>query len=174
MAITAVAVASTVGGFVTLNKSPRYGGGDGPLFSTVNGFIDKIVSGDVGVIDQLNQLRLNDADKVQWQLFWDQMVPIQPLTAAQIARIKQLDPTKTGLAPRTGSAIYADPKQTPPTLQEVAEGIDKIVQPSLSIRQEAPMVPNPVPQIGSMPLWLMIVLAAGAAWLFFRAVKKAG
>lgn len=154
-------------------KSPRYGGGDGPLYSTVNGFVDKIASGDLAVLQQLNTLRVSDADKAQWQLFWDQMVPIQPLTAAQVDLIKRLDPSKTAIIPRQGAAIYASPNSPPPTLQEVAAGLSKVLAPTTITRDSAtPPLSNPLPSVAAMPLWMLALLVGGAAFAVYKLVKK--
>lgn len=166
-----VAVASS---FIN-TKSPRYGGGDGPLYSTVNGFVDRVASGDLAVLQQLNTLRVVDADKVQWQLFWDQMVPIQPLTQAQVDLIKRLDPTKTGIVARRGTAIYASPSSTPPTLQQVAEGlVHAMDRPAGSVTTDSPplSVANPAAGLAALPLWALALLAGGAAWFVYKMVKK--
>lgn len=113
-------------GGITFSKSPRYGGGDGPLYSTVNAFVDRIATGDLGVIQQLNTLRRNDADRVQWEKFWRELLPQQPLTAQQSALIKQLDPSAPAIAPRTGTRVYASPgaavtPTAPPILRDIVE-----------------------------------------------------
>lgn len=169
-----VAVASS---FITLGKSPRYGGGDGPLYSTVNGFIDRIVSGDLAVINELNNLRVTGGTRgtvAQWALFWNQMVPIQPLTQAQVDLIKRLDPTKTGIVARKGAPIYAAPGQAPPTLQAVAEGVVKVLAPTTITKDSArPALANPLPAVaGGLPLWMLVLLVGGGAWLVYKIVKK--
>lgn len=166
---------------VSFGKSPRYGGGDGPLFSTVNGFADRVASGDVAVITQLNQLRRTDADKAQWQLFWDEMLPIQPLTAAQVRLIVSLDPTKSGLAPRTGTAIHAEPGTPVPTIQQVLQGIQHAVAPSQAAPAPAPSgaqspplasIGNPIPELAALPWWVLAVLAGVAGYAVYKMVKR--
>ena len=155
-------------------KSPRYGGGDGPLYGTVNGFIDTIVSGDLAVIERLNQLRTSDADKVQWQLFWDQMLPIQPLTQAQVDLIKRLDPSKTAIVPRRGTAIYASPNSTPPTPQQVAQGLVHVLEPTnvTTTQAQPPLSAPAAAAFGGMPLWMFLLLGGVAAWVVYKVVKK--
>lgn len=116
---------------IKLTKSPRYGGGDGPLYSTVNERLTRVARGDLAVIRELDQLRRTDADKVQWQLLWDTHVPLQPLTDAQRALIIQLDPSKAGVLPpaRYGPPVLADPNTAPPdplslALQPVQDALD--------------------------------------------------
>lgn len=114
----AVSAGSSLVSSLTSPKSPRFGGGDGPLFSTVNSFLTRVASGEVGVIDQLNTLRQTDTDKVQWQLLWATFVPLQPITAAQRARIVQLDGTMDGKLPPPsgpGTAVLASPNEQPPS-----------------------------------------------------------
>lgn len=84
---------STIGG-IFKPKSPRYGGGDGPMYSTINSYVDRIAQGDSTVIPKLNQLRKSDADKVQWQLFWDNDMVTQPMTDAQWQQVLSADPSK--------------------------------------------------------------------------------
>lgn len=87
-------IGTAIGGAIGIKgKSPRYGGGDGPLYSTVNAFIARIATGDVGVINQLNQLRKTDADAVQWQLFWSTDMLKVPMTSAQKEAVTRHDPT---------------------------------------------------------------------------------
>lgn len=97
-------------------KSPRYGGGDGPLFSTVNGFLTRIAQGDLQAIRDVDRLRHNDADKKQWQLLWDQHVPLQPMNDAQRQLVLQLDPSKAAILPaaRSGPPVLANPGEAPP------------------------------------------------------------
>ncbi len=116
MGLPVVMAASAVSSVVTFAKSPRYGGGDGPLYTTVNEFLTRVASGDLAVIRQLDQLRKTDADKVQWQLLWDRHVPLQPLTDAQRQLIVQLDPSKAGVLPpaRYGPPVLANPGEAPP------------------------------------------------------------
>ena len=107
-AVVGTIVGKLTGGLIK-PKSPRYGGGDGPLYSTVNSFIARIVTGDLGVIKQLDQLRKTDADKVQWSLFWNTDMLDQPLTPAQVQLIVQLDPSKAGLTAHSGTPIAVSP-----------------------------------------------------------------
>lgn len=182
MALAAVVgLASFAGGLIS-GKSPRFGGGDGPLYSTVNGFIDKIVAGDLGVIQTLNTLRVTGGErsgtKGNWQLFWDQMVPIQPLTKAQVDLIQRLDPTKTAIVSRSGPPIYADPRVPAPTLEQVLAGIAKVVAPTATPSGASPnpdlsaVARNPLPSVASMPLWMLVLLGGGAAWFVYKLVKK--
>lgn len=165
-----VAIADT---FVK-TKSPRYGGGNGPLYGTVNAFIDTVASGDLAVIEKLNTLRISDTDKAQWQMFWDQMLPIQPLTQAQVDLIKRLDPSKTGIVARKGLPIYASPTSTPPTLQQVAQGVVKVLEPTnLTTQQVTPPLSVPgATVVAGMPLWMFLLVGGLAAWFVYKAVKK--
>jgi len=181
MALGAVAIAQPLLGGITFAKSPRYGGGNGPLYSTVNGFSDRVATGDLGVIKQLDQLRKTDADKEQWQLYWDEMLPIQPLTQAQVDLIKQLDPTKSGLVAHRGSVIYAAPGVSPPDLQTVLSGIAKAVQGSTVTGQPQQGGTDDValsnafaslrPSTGGLPLWALTLLAVGVGFVVYKASK---
>lgn len=170
-----VPIAAKVAGGITLTKSPRYGGGDGPLYSTVNGMADRIATGDLAVIRQLDGLRKTDADKEQWQKFWDEMVPLQPLTEQQVALIKQLDPTKTGLTAHGGEAVHAQPGVTPPTLEQVLRGLAHVVEASDQTVRSAP-AGNPLSAVrastGGLPLWAVVALAGGLGYVVFKLVKK--
>jgi hypothetical protein len=168
------AVSSVVGGLLT-KGSPRYGGSDGPLFSTVNGFIDRVVTGDLAVLRQLDQLRKTDAGRVAWQKVWDEMVPIQPLTEAQVRLILQLDPSKSGLVAHGGSPIYAQPGVAVPSLQDVLQGIQHTVE---AVNRPAPPDPigNPLSIVrassGGLPLWVLVGGGALAAYFVYKAMKK--
>jgi hypothetical protein len=158
---------------VSFTKSPRYGGGDGPLYSTVNGFLDRIASGDLAVIRQLDSLRKTDVDKEQWQKLWDEMMPLQPLTDAQVALIKQLDPTKSSIIAHGGEVIHAQPGVAPPNYDQVVRGLIHVVE-----RSDPPTAPapgNPLSIVrsssGGMPLWFVLVLAAGAGYWLYKATK---
>lgn len=178
----AVTTLASIGPSISLKKSPRYGGGDGPLFSTVNGFADRIATGDLAVIRQLDQLRKTDADKEQWQKYWDEMVPIQPLTEGQVQLIRQLDPSKTGLVAHAGSAIYAQAGISPPSLDQVLRGIDHIVSPNAGVGSPAqgqegtPPLSNAFaifrPTSGGLPLWALLLIAGVGGYYVYKAIKK--
>lgn len=175
-----VPIASTI--VSRLHHSPRYGGSDGPLFSTVNGFSDRVASGDLAVIRQLDQLRKTDKAKVAWQKYWDEMVPIQPLTEAQVQLIRQLDPSKTGLVAHTGSAIYAQAGIQPPSLDQVLRGIDHVVSPNASVgspaqgQEGSPPLSNAFsflrPSSGGLPLWALLLIAGVGGYYIYKAIKK--
>lgn len=177
-AVTSIASALPI----TWGKSPRYGGGDGPLYSTVNAFLDRVATGELAVIRQLDGLRKTDADKVQWQKLWDEMVPLQPLTAAQVKLIQELDPSKSGLVAHGGDVIRAQPGVQPPTLDQVLRGIVHTVQakpdtgnPGTS-NDKTPALSNPMSALrastGGLPLWGVLLLAGVAGWAVYKAVRK--
>lgn len=183
MSLGSAKIATPIGNVgITFGKSPRYGGSNGPLFSTINGFSDRVASGDLAVIRQLDQLRKSDKDKAPWQKYWDEMLPIQPLTEQQVELIKQLDPSKTGLVAHKGAAIYAQPGISPPSLDQVLRGIDHVVTPNASTGQPAqgqegaPPLSNALsflrPSSGGLPLWALLVIAGVGGYYVYKAVKK--
>lgn len=126
---------------VTLTKSPRFGGGDGPLFSTVNGKLAQIAGGNNATVEEVDRLRKTDADKVQWQKLWDEYVPIQPLTAQQRQTISYLDPGKAGIVARApqgpGQPILASPGEAAPSpIQQVLSPIQAAIdQADATVRE---------------------------------------
>lgn len=109
------AVAKKISPGLFKKPSPRYHGG--PLYSTANGFLSRVASGDVGALRQLDQLRRTDKDKKAWQALWDEYVPVQPLSESQRSFILQADPSKAGSLPaaRTGAPVLANPGAAAPS-----------------------------------------------------------
>jgi hypothetical protein len=181
MALGHVAVSTPVGNVgVTFSTSPRFGvPKTGPLFSTVNGFADRIASGDMAVISQLDQLRKVDKDKVAWQIFWDEMLPLQPMTAAQVALVLKLDPSKTGLVARSGAPVYAEPNTPLPSQQQVLQGLSHAASPTLtpsagSGQPTNTALTNPMPALAALPWWMLALLVGGGAFAFYKLVLKKG
>ncbi len=105
--------------------SPRFEGG--PLVSTVNGFLQKIASGDLQVLRDLWRTATNQSEKhrKQWRDVWDQLMPQQPLTEAQRKLILQLDPSKSGVA--LGSTAFTEASGEVSPLSQAAEPLRSAV-----------------------------------------------
>lgn len=70
-----VAGVAAAGKLVSFKKSPRYGGGDGPLISTVNGFLARIAAGDASALREVDNARKSALrGRTQWQAVWSNEV----------------------------------------------------------------------------------------------------
>lgn len=151
-------------GGLLAKKSARYGGGDGPLYSTVNGFFQRVYAGDIAVINQLNQLRRTDADKQQWQQFWDTDMLTAVTTAAQRSLIVQLDPTKANAFPAVASNVKLTPDGPKPAGSQPFQIADLPALPNFTgslpgpVQEAAAQVAAAVGTTSSTITWIALAL----------------
>lgn len=175
-----IGAAAAVVGSLFSSKSARYGGGDGPLYSTVNGFLARANSGALDVIEQVNSLRKTDADRVQWQLFWDTDLYRANLSLEQRALMSRLDPSKTAGTPKAAAAEL--PAQTaaaqaasaqPSIVDKIGSAVTQLLGGSSGTPALQPAgtstEPPREPGMISAPAWFLPAVGAGfAVWLFTR------
>lgn len=89
--------------------SPRYM--NGPLVSTVQGYLTKVQQGDLQAIRELNRIRTdpNEKDRTAWQSVWDNLLPQVGLNSPQRSLIASLDPSKAYLTRGDQPAISQMP-----------------------------------------------------------------
>lgn len=143
----AIATAASQSGLLNIKftKSDRYlspgqttkDASKGPLMGTLQSFLTRVANGDVAVLNEWNDARKR---VVGWQNAWQHELPKFPLTAAQYARVKQLDPS----LPVTQIPVVAGPGQTPSPIP---------VPPTSSAPSPVP-APAPTPAGPSKPSWL--------------------
>lgn len=111
--IAAASLAGKVGGLLGIDLgggSPRYAGG--PLMSTVRDGVAKIAAGDLATIRVWDTARRSSSNPPAWQQVWQNELPAIPLTAAQQALVRSLDPT-LGVTGAGGSATLPQTPSTP-------------------------------------------------------------
>lgn len=111
----------SIGGAIGIHgSSPRYAGG--PLVSTVNQGIARIMSGDLQTIRDWDTARKTAKDKSAWQQVWTVELPKIGLTAQQSALVRSLDPNLAG-TPAAALATQASTPSSQPTATEAAGGL---------------------------------------------------
>jgi hypothetical protein len=111
--IAVASVAGKVGGLLGIDfggGSPRYAGG--PLISTVRSGVTAIAGGDLGTIRVWDNARKTASDKAAWQQVWQNELPAIPLTSAQAALVRSLDPT-LGITGAGGSSTLPQAPSSP-------------------------------------------------------------
>jgi len=120
--IAVAGVAGKVGGLLGIDfggGSPRYAGG--PLMSTVRADVVAIAGGDLATIRKWDNARKTASDKEAWQQVWVNELPAIPLTSAQAALVRQLDPT-LGTSPQGGASTLTASTPAPNTPGAAPQG----------------------------------------------------
>lgn len=147
--IAVAGVAGKIGGLLGIHLgggSPRYAGG--PLISWVQGDVAKIAAGDLATIRAWDTARKTARDRAAWQQIWQNELPAIPLTSAQVALVRSLDPSLGTSAGPGSSTLPATPS--------------------------APFTPSPAPAggpsflAGGTGTLLLVALVIIAAVYFFR------